>query len=157
MSRINIIIVSGKPLVPVNSNNNDVKFDYRCNTALVVIFIKEAMMEKRNQEIELWIKDLTRWKESGLTQQKWCADNGISYSAFRYRKMKAEKYMKTHTEDLEKANEEKTVNLIKVPGDINANDSYHVIEIVAKGLTIRATNEASPLVLKSVIEEVLNA
>lgn len=115
-------------------------------------------MAKRNHEIELWIKDLTRWKESGLTQKMWCAENGISYSAFRYRKMKAEKYMQSVTEDAEKNRHvQKPVNLIKVAGDINANDPYHVIEIAIKGLTIRATNEASPLVLKSVIEEVLNA
>ena len=131
------------------------------------------MSNKRTpgRSLDEWLDLVTECRQSGLTDAAWCNEHGISPSCFynavtRLRKKacqvpdpvgKASTLdLTSHKQDVVQIAIEPEDPLAKlIPNTGNSSmhlDNSHTIEIEAKGLLIRMSNEIQPVLLKVLME-----
>ena len=131
------------------------------------------MADKRasGRSLDEWMDLVTECRQSGLTDAAWCNEHGISPSCFynavtRLRKKACqipEPAGKASTLDLTSHNQD-VVQITIEPEDSPAEllpraenssmylDNSHTIEIEAKGLLIRMSNDVQPVLLKLLLD-----
>ena len=131
------------------------------------------MSSKRapGRSLDKWMDLVTECRQSGLTDAAWCNEHGISPSCFynavtRLRKKACQvpdPVGKASTLDLTSHKQDVVQIAIEpgnspaelVPGTGNSSkhlDNPHTIEIEAKGLLIRMSNEIQPVLLKVLMD-----
>ena len=131
------------------------------------------MADKRasGRSLDEWMDLVTECRQSGLTDAAWCNEHGISPSCFynavtRLRKKACqipEPAGKASTLDLT-SHKQDVVQITIEPEDSPAEllqhaenssmylDNSHTIEIEAKGLLIRMSNDVQPVLLKLLLD-----
>ena len=131
------------------------------------------MSKKRapGRSLEEWMEPVTECRQSGLTDAAWCNEHGISPSCFynavtRLRKKACqipEPAGRASTLDLT-SHKQDVVQITIEPEDSPAEllphaenssmylDNSHTIEIEAKGLLIRMSNDVQPVLLKLLLD-----
>ena len=131
------------------------------------------MADKRasGRSLDEWMDLVTECRQSGLTDAAWCNEHGISPSCFynavtRLRKKACqipEPAGKASTLDLT-SHKQDVVQITIEPEDSPAEllphaenssmylDKSHTIEIEAKGLLIRMSNDVQPVLLKLLLD-----
>ena len=131
------------------------------------------MADKRasGRSLDEWMNLVTECRQSGLTDAAWCNEHGISPSCFynavtRLRKKACqipESAGKASTLDLT-SHKQDVVQITIEPEDSPAEllphaknssmylDNSHTIEIEAKGLLIRMSNDVQPVLLKLLLD-----
>ena len=131
------------------------------------------MADKRasGRSLDEWMDLVTECRQSGLTDAAWCNEHGISPSCFynavtRLRKKACqipEPAGKASTLDLA-SHKQDVVQITIEPEDSPAEllphaensamylDNSHTIEIEAKGLLIRMSNDVQPVLLKLLLD-----
>ena len=131
------------------------------------------MADKRasGRSLDEWMDLVTECRQSGLTDAAWCNEHGISPSCFynavtRLRKKACqipEPAGKASTLDLT-SHKQDVVQITIEPEDSPAEllphaenssmylDTSHTIEIEAKGLLIRMSNDVQPVLLKLLLD-----
>ena len=131
------------------------------------------MADKRasGRSLDEWMDLVTECRQSGLTDAAWCNEHGISPSCFynavtRLRKKACqipESAGKASTLDLT-SHKQDVVQITIEPEDSPAEllphaennsmylDNSHTIEIEAKGLLIRMSNDVQPVLLKLLLD-----
>ena len=131
------------------------------------------MADKRapGRSLDEWMDLITECRQSGLTDAAWCNEHGISPSCFynavtRLRKKACqipEPAGKASTLDLT-SHKQDVVQITIEPEDSPAEllpnarnrsmylDNSHTIEIEAKGLLIRMSNDVQPVLLKLLLD-----
>ena len=131
------------------------------------------MADKRTsgRSLDEWMDLVTECRQSGLTDAAWCNEHGISPSCFynavtRLRKKACqipEPAGKASTLDLT-SHKQDVVQITIEPEDSPAEllphaenssmslDNSHTIEIEAKGLLIRMSNDVQPVLLKLLLD-----
>ena len=131
------------------------------------------MADKRasGRSLDEWMDLVTECRQSGLTDAAWCNEHGISPSCFynevtRLRKKACqipEPAGKASTLDLT-SHKQDVVQITIEPEDSPAGllphaenssmylDNSHTIEIEAKGLLIRMSNDVQPVLLKLLLD-----
>ena len=131
------------------------------------------MADKRasGRSLDEWMNLVTECRQSGLTDAAWCNEHGISPSCFynavtRLRKKACripEPAGKASTLDLT-SHKQDVVQITIEPEDSPAEllphtgnsfmylDNSHTIEIEAKGLLIRMSNDVQPVLLKLLLD-----
>ena len=131
------------------------------------------MADKRapGRSLDEWMDLITECRQSGLTDAAWCNEHGISPSCFynavtRLRKKACqipEPAGRASTLDLT-SHKQDVVQITIEPEDSPAEllphaenspmhlDNSHTIEIEAKGLLIRMSNDVQPVLLKLLLD-----
>ena len=131
------------------------------------------MSKKRapGRSLDEWMELVTECRQSGLTDAAWCNEHGISPSCFynavtRLRKKACQipdPAPKASTLDLT-SHKQDVVQITIEPEDSPAEllphaennsmylDNSHTIEIEAKGLLIRMSNDVQPVLLKLLLD-----
>ena len=123
------------------------------------------------RSLDEWMELVTECRQSGLTDAAWCNERGISSSCFynavsRLRKKacqvpdpvrKASNFdLTSHKQDVVQiAIEPETSPAELLPHAENSSmylDNSHTIEIEAKGLLIRMSNDVQPVLLKLLLD-----
>ena len=131
------------------------------------------MSNKRapGRSLDEWLDLVTECRQSGLTDAAWCNEHGISPSCFynavtRLRKKACQVPdpvgknstldLTSHKQDVVQIAIEPEDPLAKLIPNTGNNsmhlDNSHTIEIEAKGLLIRMSNEIQPVLLKVLME-----
>ena len=131
------------------------------------------MSNKRapGRSLEEWMELVTECRQSGLTDAAWCNEHGISPSCFynavtRLRKKACqipEPAGKASTLDLTSHKQDVvqiTIESEDSPAELLPNarnrsmylDNSHTIEIEAKGLLVRMSNDVQPVLLKLLLD-----
>ena len=131
------------------------------------------MSNKRapGRSLEEWMELVTECRQSGLTDAAWCNEHGISPSCFynavtRLRKKACqipESAGKASTLDLTSHKQDVvqiTIESEDSPAELLPHaennsmylDNSHTIEIEAKGLLIRMSNDVQPVLLKLLLD-----
>lgn len=92
---------------------------------------------------EEWLRHLGLWKESGLSANRYCIENGINKNSFRYwidrdkGKIKTKKsFVKLNLQKSLTVNESKNISLkygsfeIKIPTAFNKSDLESLLEVL---------------------------
>ena len=123
------------------------------------------------RSLDEWMELVTECRQSGLTDAAWCNERGISSSCFynavsRLRKKacqvpdpvrKASNFdLTSHKQDVVQiAIEPETSPAELLPNARNRSmylDNSHTIEIEAKGLLVRMSNDVQPVLLKLLLD-----
>ena len=123
------------------------------------------------RSLDEWMELVTECRQSGLTDAAWCNERGISSSCFynavsRLRKKacqvpdpvrKASNFdLTSHKQDVVQiAIEPKNSPAELLPNARNRSmylDNSHTIEIEAKGLLVRMSNDVQPVLLKLLLD-----
>lgn len=134
------------------------------------------MSDKRTpgRTLDEWMSLITACRQSGLSDVAWCHENGISPSCFynavsRLRKKACQipdpvgkaniLDLTSHKQDVvqiaikpEQPDRLPAEMLTTEPGSSLYLDNSHTIEIEARGLRIRMSNEIQPILLKTLVE-----
>lgn len=124
------------------------------------------MQVLQEQKYAEWVVQINEWKQSGLTQRKWCESKGIKFSTFRHRILKINKEMKKSSESEQPSaqNEVKTVITSSQPNlpepvfakvDLMKNDFLSIrtgINIRVKDMEINIFPDANNEHLNQILE-----
>ncbi len=130
------------------------------------------MADKRapGRSLDEWMELVAECRQSGLTDVAWCTEHGISPSSFynavtRLRKRacqipdpagKASTLdLTSHRQDVVQiaiGPEHSPAELLPHTGNTMYLDNSHTIEIEAKGLLIRMSNDVQPVLLKLLMD-----
>ena len=91
-------------------------------------------------KIDYWAKQIELQKESGLTQQKWCEENGIKYHTF-----------KAWGSKLKKSEEKPNSQFIELKPTEPAIWAEN-IEITIGKISLKVSNESFPFVIKELVK-----
>ena len=132
-------------------------------------------------KIRAWADQVEEWRRSGITQAAWARAHGMSRDTFKYRKRQVEEYAlsimkgeqeipacvlkRTESEVTHVIQQEDIVpfpedtvstELVRLPlqsFNKENDEAKYTIEICLSTCTVRATNDASDYLLRSVLKE----
>jgi hypothetical protein len=97
----------------------------------------------REEYQRLWEARLTDLDESGLTQQQWCEQNGVSYSTLKYWVLKANKEKNPQRQNT--GSEWLSLKVSSLPGETYTNASKSgKISVNFGGFKVDINNSADP-------------
>lgn len=84
------------------------------------------MAKVTDDQLRQWEEQVAAWKESGLSQAKWCKSNGIGETTFRYRRTRLEDLAAGRECKEEKSLEPRKKKEEKVPEPKGENENIPV-------------------------------
>jgi len=111
--------------------------------------------EERASNLQVWKLRISGFNESGLTQEKWCEENGIKLSALRYwiKKLRYDE-MTNNTPEWLRVNvtADNSISMLETPSEIQTSHQHlGCISIRCEGLTLDVPMDVSPMQLANIV------